>query len=94
MFNHMKAIVVAIYRGHRIPEMSKEDKEFVQKVAFMEAITEATAQLILSCLVLRSYGINPDPFSMVIQIVSMMMSLLSIVFAFGNVSKCQYEFMV
>ena len=94
MFIHMKTIIVAIYRGHRIPEMSEEDKEFVQKVAFMEAITEATAQLILSCLVLRSYGINPDPFSMVIQIVSMVMSLLSIIFAFGNVSKRQYELMV
>ena len=86
MFNHMKAIVIAIFRGQRLPVMSKSDKEFVEKVAFMESITEATAQLILSCLVLRSYGIPPDPFSMTVQILSMVMSLLSTVFAFGNVS--------
>ena len=87
MFNHMKAIISAIFRGQRMPAMSKDEKEFVEKVAFMESITEATAQLILSCLVLRSYGIPPDPFSMTVQILSMVMSLLSIVFAFGNVSK-------
>ena len=86
LFKHMKAVAIALYNGQRLPVMSKEDNEFVQKVAFMESITESTAQLILSCLVLRSYGISPDTYSMVVQILTMVMSLLSIVFAFGNVS--------
>ena len=86
LFKHMKALVIAIRNGQRLPMMSKEDNEFVQKVAFMESITESTAQLILSCLVLRSYGISPDTYSMMVQILSMVMSLLSIVFAFGSVS--------
>ena len=86
LFKHTKATVIAIYKRQPLPEMSKPDKEFVQKVSFIEAITEATAQLILSCLVLRSYGISSDTYSMVSQIFSMVMSLVSIVFAFGTVS--------
>ena len=81
----MKVTVIAIYNGKRLPIMSKEDKEFVSKVSFMEAITEATAQLILSCIVLRAFGIGTDTFSMGSQIFSLLMSLISIVFAFGNV---------
>lgn len=81
----MKATVIAIYKGKPLPVMSRENKEFVDKVSFMEAITEATAQLILSCLVLRSFGIGTDSFSMCTQTFSMLMSLISIVFAFGNV---------
>ena len=95
LFNHAKAIVIAIYNRQPIPEMAKTDKEFVQKVSFIEAITEATAQLILSCLVLRSYGISSDTYSMVSQIFSMVMSLVSIVFAFGTVStKLNQTFLI
>ena len=86
-FNYMMTVLKDIYHGREWSEMPKEDMIFIHKIAFVESISEATLQLILSCLILRSYGISNDAFSMFTQIFSFVTSLLSIVFAFKSVSN-------
>ena len=72
--------------GREWSEMPQEEMTFVKKVAFMESISESTLQLIISCLVLRSYGTSSDAYSLAVQIFSFVMSLISIVTSFGSVS--------
>ena len=86
-FNYMKTVIKDIYYGRKWSEMPKDDLIFMKKIAFIESISEATLQLILSCLILRSYGISNDGFSMFTQIFSFTTSLLSMVFSFKSVSS-------
>ena len=83
---YMLVILRDIYHGHEWSEMSRDEMFFVTKVAFIESISESTLQLIISCLVLRSYGIGTDALSLFSQIFSFSTSLISIVVSFGSVS--------
>ena len=83
---YMRVILKDIYHGREWSEMSRDEMLFVTKVAFIESISESTLQLIISCLVLRSYGIGTDTFSLSSQIFSFSTSLISIVVSFGSVS--------
>ena len=85
----MIVILKDIYHGREWSEMPRDDMIFMKKVAFIESISESTLQLILSCLILRSYGTSSDPFSLAVQIFSFVTSLLSIVTSFGSVSTYQ-----
>ena len=76
----------AICNGNDLPELPKEEKIFNEKIKFMEAISESTLQLCLSCIVLRAYGVSPDTGSMVSQVISFVTSLASICTAFASVS--------
>ena len=95
--NYMIVILKDIYHGREWSEMSRDEMLFVTKVAFIESISESTLQLIISCLVLRSYGIGNDALSLFSQIFSFSTSLISIVVSFGSVStreklSCQNMF--
>ena len=84
----MIMVMKDIYHGREWSEMPKDEMIFMKKVAFVESISESTLQLIVSCLVLRSYGMSTDPFSLTVQITSFVMSFVSIVTCFGSVSRC------
>ena len=84
---YMLVILRDIYHGREWSEMSRDEMIFVDKVAFIESISESTLQLIISCLVLRSYGIGTDTLSLFSQIFSFSTSLISIVVSFGSVIR-------
>ena len=85
-WEHLQRCCIAISKGRPIPKMDPKAKEFNHKVAFMEAITEATLQLCLSCLVLREYGISSVPHTKILQLTSLISSTVSICYAFVMVS--------
>lgn len=82
----MKKTMIAMSKCQPIPEMPKEDVDFIKRISFMESITESVLQLCLSCLILRAYGISSQLTAMVSQCLSFGSSLLSIVVEFGSVS--------
>ena len=85
-FKYMLGIIEDIREGKEWREMPEEDQVFIEKIAFMESISEASLQLILSCLLLRSYGIGSDTYSLIVQILSFCSSILTMVISFGSVS--------
>lgn len=76
----------ALKKGQEMPEEPEEDGKLRRNVFFMVTITESIPQLLMSCLVLRSFGISVDFFTKMFQLSSFMLSSVSPCFAFGDVS--------
>ena len=58
MWKHISKVLSAIGKCKKIPEMPTEDEVYNKNISFMESISEAIPQLILSTIVLRSYGLS------------------------------------
>ena len=86
MWKYIAKILSAIRRRKPLPQMSAEDEVYNKNISFMESISEAIPQLILSSIVLRSYGLSSEPRTLASQIFSISSSFLSLLLAFGLVS--------
>ena len=86
MWKYIGEILSAIRRRKPLPQMSAKDEIFNKNISFMESISEAIPQLILSSIVLRSYGLSSEPRTLTSQICSIGSSFLSLLLAFGLVS--------
>ena len=87
MWKYMLKVQSSIRHCKAIPKMSKEDEVFNKNISFMESISEAIPQLILSTIVLRSYGLSSQPRTLASQILSIFSSFLTLLVAFGLVSR-------
>ena len=87
MWKHIAKVLSAIGKCKKVPEMPPEEETYNKNISFMESITEAIPQLILSTIVLRSYGLSSKPRTLASQILSILSSFLSLLLAFGLVSS-------
>ena len=69
-----------------MPEEPKQDAKIRKSVSFMVTISESIPQLLMSCLVLRSYGMSVAFVTQIFQILSIVTSSISPCFAFALVS--------
>ena len=76
----------ALKKGQEMLQEPEEDAKLRKNICFMVTITESIPQLLMSCLVLRSFGMSVDFFTKMFQLFSLMTSSVSPCFAFGDVS--------
>ena len=69
-----------------MPKEPEDDAKIRKSVSFMVTISESIPQLLMSCLVLRSYGMSVAFVTQVFQILSIVTSSISPCFAFALVS--------
>ena len=81
----MKTSFNSIWRGEERPEKSVKEKIYSHHIIFIEATSESVLQLALSCLIIREFGISPDTWEKVIQLSSLLTSLISVCNAFAQV---------
>ena len=82
---HMKTSFNSIWRGEEKPEKSIKEKIYSHHIVFIEATSESVLQLALSCLIIREFGISPNTWERVIQLSSLLTSLISVCNAFAQV---------
>ena len=87
MWKHIAKVVKAIRHRKTLPEMPSRDAIYNKNISFMESISEAIPQLILSSIVLRSYGLSAEPRTLASQVFSIVSSFLSLFLVFGLVSN-------
>ena len=87
VLNYTRTCWRALKKDEKIPEEPEDDSKLRKNVSFMVTITESIPQLLMSCLVLRSFGISVDFFTRMCQLFSFSTSSISPCFAFGGVSK-------
>ena len=69
-----------------MPKEPEDDAKIRKSVSFMVTISESIPQLLMSCLVLRSYGMSVAFVTKVFQILSIVTSSIGPCFAFALVS--------
>ena len=84
MWKYIAELLTAIGQRKPLPQMSARDEVFNKNISFMESISEAIPQLILSSIVLRSYGLSSEPRTLASQTFSIVSSFLSLLLAFGS----------
>ena len=81
MFHHF----IDMIRSRTILEMPPDEEIFNKNISFMESITEAIPQSILSTIILRAYGLSTNSTTRASQVFSITTSSLSMLLAFGLV---------
>ena len=87
MIQQIKSNCIAIHNGEDQTYESREDKIYSHIISYIEATSESILQLALSCLVIREFGISPDPWEKCVQYVGLITSLISVSLAFAQVKK-------
>ena len=73
-----------------MPEEPEEDMKLRKNVCIMVTMTESIPQLLMSCIVLRGFGISKDFFTSLFQVFTLVTSSVSPCVAFANVSNSMY----
>ena len=90
MWKYIAKLLTAISQRKPLPQMSARDEVFNKNISFMESISEAIPQLILSSIVLHSYGLSSEPRTLASQTFSIVSSFLSLLLAFGLVRSNRF----
>ena len=91
---YTKICWTALQKGRKMPEEPEEVMKLRKNVCIMVTMTESIPQLLMSCIVLRGFGISKDFFTSLFQVFTLVTSSVSPCVTFGNVSIYDYTFNV